>query len=1245
MKNLFTPRRFVLRLATVALALLPFSAQSEPLDLADKPLFLGISTDPNVFFELDDSGSMDWSVLTAPYFHFCQYDRDAPGAGGSGDCVTSKMADGLWSSYGDNNYRTYRFMFDNADNLYNGCNGNATNVEGCGGFQTVLDNDWRGGSADFNVMYYSPFVDYRPWPGTGLADANFSSARSNPQPEIAAIAERQQTETEYYIPAQSRRWAQSGYSNTRNLSGFVYYVWVDSHGYSGDRPRRGSNINRTDGSNGEIDLWDNYYRYTVYGNDIRREKIEWSVTSWGNSKGRLTPSVTETVTFSGNSVEPNPPQGQPARSANEIRTNIANWYSYSRKRSYVAKSAIGTVVASSPAFRFGLSVLNKSDALFHDMPSADIYRYTGVNTQLLNDLYSFRWESYGTPLRNGLKMAGRYYKGEINNHPSPIVQSCQQNFTVLFTDGYWNGGDPGVGDADGNGRNNTVADVAKYYYDRDLSPLSNDVVPNASDPATHQHMVTFPVAFGLTGNLEDTDGDGWPNPELDENDEWGGDPFGSDLSKIDDLWHAAFNSKGEYVSAKTPEDVVNSLVSALSEISGRNASSASVATSTGQISSDTAVFQAQFNSGDWSGQLYSYSLNADDSVNVATPNWEASQVLDTQNFNTGRTIISHNGTRGIPFRFPGNYRSRGANEMSDWDLYFLMWDSAPYSLLTNDAGQIAANQQYGTDLINYLRGDRSNEGGNSGDLRPRTTVLGDIVASDPKYVGPPAFGYPDDLESASYDAFRTARANRAPMVYVGANDGMLHGFAAANGQEKLAYVPRPVFKNLHKLAESPYDHKYFVDAAPTVVDAFWNGAWHSVLVGALGHGGQGIFALDVTNPASFSEASASNIALWEFTDSNDSDMGFSYSEPSIAKMANGQWVAVFGNGYNNTENDLAISASGHAVLYIVDIATGALVKKIDTTVGDTTTPNGLASPALVDVNGDYVVDYIYAGDLRGNMWKFDVTDTSPNNWDVAWTSGGNKYPLFNAGIGHPITTRPAVGLHPTSAGQLVYFGTGKYIETHDNTADLQPDQSFYAIWDKNLDTGVSVAAVRRAQLLGQEITNEITTTIGGYNYDLRLTSDNPIDWSSHLGWYIDLVNRNASPVDNLGERQVTESLLRNGRIIFSTHVPSSAPCSPGGSSWLMELDAYTGGHLDEAPFDLDRNHVFDDADYDYNTPGVEDVPPGGLRPQEGIISSPGVLRDNNREVKYLSGSTGAISDFAESTGAQNIGRQSWRELE
>ena len=324
------------------------------------------------------------------------------------------------------------------------------------------------------------------------------------------------------------------------------------------------------------------------------------------------------------------------------------------------------------------------------------------------------------------------------------------------------------------------------------------------------------------------------------------------------------------------------------------------------------------------------------------------------------------------------------------------------------------------------------------------------------------------------------------MVYVGANDGMLHGFDGLTGAEKLAYVPSPVYANLSKLTATPYSHRYFVDGTPTIGDAYFSGAWHSVLVGGLRAGGQGIYALNVTDPTQFAETNASSLVMWEFTDANDADLGYTFSRPNVVKMADGSWAAVFGNGYNNTEADGHASTTGAAVLYIVNVQTGALIKKISTGVGSSqdptgaSRPNGLATVTPVDVNQDGITDYIYGGDLFGNLWKFDVTATSSGSWDVAFHSGGAASPLFkacggntcNSGNAQAITTRVTVGYGPNRIGYMVYFGTGKYLEATD-VNDLST-QTLYGIWDKN-DGTTTVSG--RSTLLQQTILYEGSYTL------------------------------------------------------------------------------------------------------------------------------------------------------------------------
>ena len=374
---------------------------------------------------------------------------------------------------------------------------------------------------------------------------------------------------------------------------------------------------------------------------------------------------------------------------------------------------------------------------------------------------------------------------------------------------------------------------------------------------------------------------------------------------------------------------------------------------------------------------------------------------------------------------------------------------------------------FGSQRVQWLRGNAANESSTCGTCTPSfrsrpTSKLGDIIHSAPSYVSAPGAGYPDSMESNTYSSFAAAYASRPAMIYVGANDGMLHAFSATTGREALAYVPTPVYKNLSALTASslssvagePVAHHYQVDASPTVSDVYYGGAWHTLLAGGMGAGGQGVFALDVTDPTAFTQANASSIVRWEFTDANDVDMGYVFSQPLMVKTNNGRWSVLVGNGYNNSEDDGSLSSSGHAILYVLDAQTGAVRAKIDTGSGSAATPNGLSGPIGVDTNGDGVVDVVYAGDLFGNLWKFDLSGSSPGAWNVAFSGA----PLFTT-PGQPITVRPDVTRF-TTGGYLVTFGTGRYIDVSDNTS--VEAESFYGIRDAGSPAGGLANLVRQS---------------------------------------------------------------------------------------------------------------------------------------------------------------------------------------
>ncbi len=467
------------------------------------------------------------------------------------------------------------------------------------------------------------------------------------------------------------------------------------------------------------------------------------------------------------------------------------------------------------------------------------------------------------------------------------------------------------------------------------------------------------------------------------------------------------------------------------------------------------------------------------------------------------------------------------------------------------------------------------------------------------------------------------------MIYVGSNDGMLHGFLASTdnemiageefepGDEVMAFVPSPVYSRLSGLTAQGFQHKYLVDGSPIVSDIKFSGGWRTLLVSGLSAGGKGLFAIDVTDPTAFSEAAPGDTVLWEFTSTDDSDLGLTYAQPTIIRLNNGDAGVIVGNGYNNT-------GSGRAKLFILDAENGDLIRKIDTGVGTVADPNGLSTPAVVDIDGNGTADYAYAGDLRGNVWKFDLTDDDDGSWSLAF--GGAFYSAVDSlGNAQPITSAVEVTRHP-KGGLMVLFGTGQYLQMADVASASV--QSLYGV----RDAGAAVAA-GRADLQQQTVIE--VATISGSTY--RAVSKNAVDYSTKKGWYLDL--------PAAGERVVVDPILRNGRFIVATSVPNANPCAAGGSSWLMEVDYLGGGRLDKAVFDVNVDGKIDAAD-------LADFPSGDVHASavrlDAISSSPSVVRgfgeDGSLENKYLNQSSGGIARVLESGESLSNRRTSWREV-
>ena len=1075
------------QLSLIAIFLFSTSIHAAPGTLSQSPLFVASPTQPNIFFMLDDSGSMDWTMPT----------------------------DGL-SSSSLVNFSAYDTGPDD-------------------------NKEWRTWCAGANLLAYNSSVTYIPWaaniPGTSTPFADqtdLTKVQSDPL-QTGNI----QTSTNTNIS--------NGSTNRYNLSEAPVVQWTDSN------------------SNG------------VYDNGE-------CPTSFGDSRVTRAKNLAKTE-----------------------QINFANWFSYYRSRERTAKAAVTQVIATSSA-RMGMATLHHNNGV--GVAIADMTNSSNKQT-LLTNIVKIN-SNNGTPLRNGLNWVGQYFDNasttpsnlNLGTQTKPILPedqggACQQNFTMLMTDGQWNGSTPSnIGHQDKTVDNNfiwpahrdatqnTLADVAMKWYKTDLATALPNKVPvqvgdntQNLDQNNQQHLVTFGVAFGPTGTLTSDPTDrtqtfSWPTPSSNA------------IETVDDLRHAAYNGRGLFLSAKKPEELVASLQSVINNIESREGSSSAVAFNMSTLSTNTLVFFAGFDTTRWTGTLDAYSIDPNTGDISANKTWSAADKLNTRTntdminnrviYTWGLDAAGNN--NGVLF----NWATTNPHPAAE-----ILADLTVNPDTTIELTPFTESQQ----RLNFVRGDTTNNA--VGLYRDRTSRLNDIINSAPLYVA----------ETSQ------AITTREPMVYVGANDGYLHGFSASSGQELIAYIPSAVTSTLdnnglHYLTESDYQHKYYVDGEVVSADVFINKssgslgspAWRTALVGALRGGGQGIFALDVTNPSQFTNtnAAAESAVLWEFTNQDDAALGFTYSTPEIVLMNNNQWAVVTGNGYNAT-------GTNTAQLMIIFIEKGIDGQwsagdyiKIDTAEGTSSNKNGLSTPANIDLDNNGTIDRIYAGDLLGNMWAFDVSDSDTTKWVIA---GGS--PLFSAGSTKPITMKPLVSkpeatwIADTSSNTpnlMVYFGTGQYIASGD-VANID-QQSFYGIHDAG-------TTVLQTALVEQ-------TFLTAANSTTRLLSQNTVDYSSKSGWIINLTQE-------AGERVVVDAFVLEGLVFFNTMTPSDIPCSGGGSSWLMAVDKKTGGTPTITAFDFNKSGSITSDD------GFA----AGVRFEYGIASKTTVLKtDTDINYGYTSG-TGA----------------------
>lgn len=918
-----------------------------------------------------------------------------------------------------------------------------------------------------------------------------------------------------------------------------------------------------------------------------------------------------------------------------VGQNIANWFAYYHTRMLMAKSGLMTALNNlNPGYRlaFGSINGNNTDGLpslrfaFNDYFSSggiiggkidnaiaqaqvfDSNCFTSPSTCTPGAAATQRaafWTwlagetaSGGTPLRSALNAVGQYYStADVTTPTTPPTTgsnawdwmssdpgyatrgsagniACRQVYTILTTDGFWNGdyssstttdgasntAAPSVLDANGKAvatysptdpfqgggvtGGSSLADVAMYYWNHDLQTLPNNVSPNAADPACWQHMVTFTMGLGVTptgiagtaptsGSAPTTqdifnwsnDGGGpnskfaisgfsWPTPAPDSE------------YNIADLEHAGVNGHGGFFQASDPQSFVTGIEAALKRAGERVASGSSLGANSTRLATDTFVYQAQYFAGSWRGDLLAIGLNTATGAPNAKPTWSAAQQL------TSAATPGNGSDRTYPNRKIMTYNPTATTYASQF---------VPFKNDTNGLPALASDQlanlgSNAADVVNYLRGDNTNEKSNGGTFRDRTTPLGDIVDSAPVYVGAPdatefngesftGLTYTTDTSGNTYSPFYcfasgctigsttvAGQSKRAGMIYVAGNDGMLHALDAKTGNELFAYLPGALLVNdtdpvtgqaepLANLANPAYGsaampHQDYNDGQLTVADAYvaltqegeTTPSWHTILVGTTGKGpARSVYALDVTNPG----ADGSGIKpLWEryAGDTITGDdcggstncsgyIGQMTGAPVIAQTADSTWSVLVGNGYN--------SPNGVASLLQFDLGTG----KLHVHATNSTASNGLAPVyTWMSSSSSGVTDLAYAGDLGGRVWQFNLSTTSCTKGTCTFTAtpASTGVKIFAAtdsgGKAQPITSSVVVAMNPADSSLWMFFGTGEFLNQGDisGTSSLNVQTWYGLIVTPGANNAAPTNLTGRGVLAQRSIIYEDTGLSGGF---------------------------------------------------------------------------------------------------------------------------------------------------------------------
>jgi type IV pilus assembly protein PilY1 len=586
----------------------------------------------------------------------------------------------------------------------------------------------------------------------------------------------------------------------------------------------------------------------------------------------------------------------------------------------------------------------------------------------------------------------------------------------------------------------------------------------------------------------------------------------ADADAINDplLQKTADQGGGKRVDADDQPKLTAAFRQVITDAFANDAAAAAVAVANPQVAGGNGGvgYASSYRAGEWYGDLVAYSIDTSTGLQTGGNLWELRASIDALPF-ANRKIVSFNGTGGQPFT------------------------ATNFPALETSAG-----------MVDFLRGDQSKEGDLPPAFRNRTSALGDIINAEPVVVN---------------------YSGGVPIIFQGANDGMLHvvdgrtaSSVASRGQELWAYVPRLLHGSLTDLATQGYSHKYFVDATPAAVEVTGVGSISRLLVGGLGKGGRGFYALDISSYQAATVDDAASKVLWEFGQ-GQSNMGYSFGKPLIVRTAAG-WRVVVTSGY---DNGTATGGDGRGYVWVLNPADGSILATIATGVGTTTNPAGLAHlSSMAKAAPDTLTRYVYGGDLLGNVWRFDLNNNSATKIAVARDATGAV---------QPISSPPEVGPAPGSSDKVfVYVGTGRYFSEQDVPGNAAAQtwatqrQSLYGFIDDTTQATPTLPNVRGTNgascpagggdgdLVCQSLTFNATPLPGAYT-----GTSHSVDVGVKRGWYFDW------PADirlNNGRVIGKPTLTRDGTLGLTVNVPKDERCLPGGSSWFIAVYGPTGGN-------------------------------------------------------------------------------------